>query len=130
MLDGTRVLIFRKFWSLGVFVGFLLVCSVLVIRQFAVNETRHVELREALILLYSKGYWVEADRLYQRLLGEVKRLSNPMLLDDYQRTLTLIDPMNDQPTNLIWQYHWTISNELEKRSESSLERALKMAREK
>jgi hypothetical protein len=50
-------------------------------------------------------------------------------MDDYQRTLMLVDPATQQQNNLIWRYHWTVSNELEKRSESTLRRALKMAQE-
>ena len=41
----------------------------------------------------------------------------------------LVDPATQQPDNLIWKYHWTVSKELEKRSESTLQRALKMAEE-
>jgi hypothetical protein len=120
----------RRYRSLLLFVVFFVVCSVLVIRQFTANEARHVELREAFILLYSKGYQPEAKQLFQRLVGEVDGLSNTLMWNDYQRTLTLINPMHDEPDNLIWAYHWTISNELEKRSESSLQKALRMAREK
>ena len=38
-------------------------------------------------------------------------------------------PGAKQPENLIWRYHWTISNELERRSESTLQHALKLAEE-
>ncbi len=121
---------FSKYRSLVFFVLCVVVASVLVIRQFTLNQARHVELREAFILLHSRGYQTETERLYKRLLQEIEGLSEARLWDDYQRTLTLIDPMHDAPSNLIWQYHWTISNELEKRSASSLEKALKLAREK
>ena len=47
-----------------------------------------------------------------------------------ERTLGLVDPRTQHPENLIWKYHWTVSNELEKRSEGTLARALKMAEEK
>ncbi len=102
----------------------------MVIRQFNLNQSKHVELREAFILLNSRGYEKEADRLYQRLLVEMENLSNRALLDDFQRTLTLVDPARPDEENLLWRYHWTVSNELEKRNESSLQRALKLAREK
>ncbi len=120
----------RKYRSLVLFIVFFAACSTLIVRQFIVNQSRHVELREAFILLYSKGYQPEAERLFQSLLADVDGLSNAMVWDDYQRTLTLIDPTRDQPDNLIWQYHWTVSNELEKRSESLLQKALKMAGDK
>jgi len=94
-----------------------------------VNQSRHVELREYFILLFSKGYRPEAERLFQRLMRELQTLPNKALMDDYQRTLMLVDPAPQQQTNLIWRYHWTVSNELEKRSESTIRRALKMAQE-
>ena len=51
----------------------LVFCSVMVLRQFKINHQRHNELREAFILLQSKGYTNQADRLYYRLLVEVER---------------------------------------------------------
>jgi hypothetical protein len=101
----------------------------MVVRQFMMNQSRHVELREYFILLYSKGYRPEAERLFKRLMRELEALPNKVLMDDYQRTLMLVDPATQQQNNLIWRYHWTVSNELEKRSESTLRRALKMAEE-
>jgi len=41
----------------------------------------------------------------------------------------IVDPGANRPDNLVWKYHWTVSNELEKRAESSLVRALKLAEE-
>jgi hypothetical protein len=101
----------------------------MVVRQFMANQSRHVELREYFILLYSKGYKPEAGRLLKRLMLELDVLPNKALMDDYQRTLMLVDPATQQPDNLIWRYHWTVSNELEKRSESTLLRARKLAEE-
>ena len=112
-----------------IFFVLLIFCSAMVVRQFMVNQSRHVELREYFILLFSKGYRPEAERLFQRLMRELQTLPNKALMDDYQRTLMLVDPATQQQTNLIWRYHWTVSNELEKRSESTLRRALKMAQE-
>ena len=117
------------------FMGLLVVCSVMVIRQYTVNlsqrrdhQSQHVELREAFILLNARAYTNEASRLYQRLLKDIEKLSNEQLLEDYQRTLTLIDPAPKQPKNLVWNYHWTLSNELEKREEKSLVRARELAK--
>jgi len=120
----------RKHRSWFIFLGFLGLCSLLVAVQFRQNRTRHVELREAFILLHSRGYTAESERLYQRLLGELKNLPDSVLLEDFQRTLTLVEPGRQDPENLIWRYHWTVSNELEKRSAVSLQKALKLAREK
>ena len=112
-----------------VFFVLLIFCSAMVVRQFMVNQSRHVELRENFIVLYSKGYPEKAERLYKRLLRELEDLPNKALMDDYQRTFMLVYPATQQPDNLIWKYHWTVSKELEKRSESTLQRALKMAEE-
>ena len=110
-----------------VFLALLIFCSAMVVRQFMANQSKHLELREAFILLYSKGYRPEAERLYKRLLRDLEAIPNKTLMDDYQRTLLLVDPMTQQPDNLIWRYHWTVSKELEKRSESTLLRARKLA---
>ncbi len=99
----------------------------MVVRQISLNQSKHLELREAFILLYSRGYQPEAERLYQRLLAEMEHLPDKLLFEDFERTLTLVDPTRQEPDNLIWEYHWTVSNELEKRSEANLERALKLA---
>jgi len=106
---------FRQHRTALSFALLLIVCSVMVVRQFNRNHSRHVELREAFILLEVKGYRPQAERLYQRLLNELPNLSREDLLDDFQRTLTLVDPSQQQPSNLIWKYHWTVSNELERR---------------
>jgi hypothetical protein len=117
----------RQYRPLLLFAGFLVFCSVMVVRQFDLNQSRHVELREAFVLLFSRGYEAEATRLYQRLLLELEDLPDKALLEDFQRTLTLVDPAKGDPESLLWKYHWTVSNELEKRSTSSLKRALKLA---
>lgn len=102
----------------------------MVIQQMDQNQSKHVELREAFILLYSKGYTDRSQRLYDRLLRDLEKTSNRALFDDFQRTLQLVDPTTQHPENLIWRYHWTVSNELEKRQESNLARAMKLSEEK
>lgn len=111
-----------------IFAAVLIFCSVMVLRQARINQTAHSELREAFIILHSRGYTNQTQRLYNRLLRDLQKISNRDLREDFQRTLTLVDPAVQQPQNLIWKYHWTVSNELEKRSESSLARALEIAR--
>ncbi len=110
-----------------IFAAVLTFCSVMVLRQATVNQSAHAELREAFIILHSRGYTNQAQRLYNRLLRAMPDRSNEDLREDFQRTLTLVDPSVQQPQNPVWKYHWTVSNELEKRSESSLARALKLA---
>jgi len=110
-----------------IFLALLIFCSAMVVRQFITNQSKHVELREAFILLFSKGYRPDADRLLHRLMRDLEDLPDKALMDDYQRTLLLVDPTTKQQDNLIWRYHWTVSNEIEKRSMSALVRARKLA---
>lgn len=112
-----------------IFSVLVLFCGVMVLRQIEANQSAHADLREGFILLQTKGYKNEAQRLFQRLLADLESLPNKALAEDFQRTLTLVDPAKQDPENLIWKYHWTVSNELEKRSESTLAKALKLAHE-
>jgi len=107
----------------------LVVASILLIQRIHSRQSRHVEIREAFILLHTRGYTNEATRLYQKLLNDLQDLSNKQVMDDFQRTLLLVDPSAYQPSNLLWKYHWTVSNEMDKRSESTLMRALKLSEE-
>jgi len=119
----------QQYRFFGLFLALLVFCTLMVIRQFNVNRARHVELREAFILLQAKGWTNEAQRLFARLINELPEQSDKVLIDDFQRTMMLVDPGSKHPESLIWTYHWTVSNELERRSESTLRRALKLARE-
>jgi len=115
-----------------IFFVLLIFCSAMVVRQFVVNQSRHVELREAFILLHNnQGYPQETERLFRRLMRELEGLPNKALMDDYQQTLMLVDPATQHQDNLIWRYHLSVRNELRKRSEGTLtlQRALKMAEE-
>ena len=58
------------------FLALLVFCSVMVIRQFNVRQSKHVELREAMILLQTGGYTNEAQTLYRRLLLDLDQLTN------------------------------------------------------
>jgi len=121
------VRLLRQYHFIWTFLVVLLFCSVMVLRQFNINRHRHNELREAFILLHARGYTNQADRLYYRLLVELDRAPDRVLLDDFQRTMMLVEPEVPQPKNLVWKYHWTVSNELEKRSTKAFGRALKLA---
>jgi hypothetical protein len=109
------------------FAVLMLVCGVMVLRQMELNRAAHVDVREAFILLQSKGYKAEAQRLFQMLLADLEQLPNQSLTEDFQRTLPLVEPSKQDPENLLWKYHRTVSNELEKRSEHALAKALKLA---
>src|SRR5205809_307501 len=96
-----------------IFFVLLIFCSAMIVREYLMNQSRHEELREYFILLYhNKGYPQQAERLFKRLMRELETLPNKALMDDYQRTLMLVDhPATPQPDNLIWKYHSTVSNE-------------------
>lgn len=125
---------FRQYRFILLFFLLLIFCSVMWVRQKDAKEFRHVEMREAFILLHMRNYTNEARTLFDKLVLEVPKytdqISDKALLDDFQRTLMLVDPYSNQTNNLLWKYHWMLSNELDKRSESSLERARKLAAEK
>jgi hypothetical protein len=120
---------FRQYRFVLLFFALSAFCSVMVIHGINSRQTKHVERREAFVLLQARGYTNEAMRLYQKLLFEIPKLTNKELLDDFQRTLLLVDPYTMQTNNLIWKYHWTISNELDRKSENTLKRARKLADE-
>lgn len=107
----------------------LVFCSVMVVRQYRAKQTRHVELREAFILLHSGGYSNEAAVLYKRLLRDLENLPTRQLVDDWQRTVIMVDPTANQPDNLVWKYYWTVRQEMEKRSEDTIQKARKLAAE-
>ena len=119
----------RPYHFIALFLVTLVFCSVMVIHQIHANQSRHVKLREAFILLHTRGYTNEARFLYQRLLDEAEKLSDTQLLDDFQRTLLVVDPTISAPQNLIYNYHWYISSELDRRSTKALRRALDLADE-
>jgi hypothetical protein len=119
----------RQYRFVLLFFALLVFCSWMVIYQARARQTKHVERREAFILLQARGYTNEATRLYHKLLLEMPKLTNKELLEDFQRTLLLVDPYSNQTNNLVWNYHWTISNELDRRSEGTLKRARELADE-
>jgi len=119
----------RQYRFVLLFLALLVFCSVMVLHQFNARQSKHVEMREAFILLHTRGYTNESQQLYQKLLLAMPKLSQKALLDDFQRTLLLVDPYSQQTNNLIWKYHWTVSNEIERKQQTMLERAKKLATE-
>jgi len=99
-----------------VFLALLVFCGAMVVRQFAANKSKHVELREEFIERYRQGYREDAARLYERLMRDLQILPDQTLQDDLRRMLVLVNPTNQQSENLIWRYHRTVSHEIEKRS--------------
>src|ERR1051325_8136143 len=87
-----------------IFLLLLVFCSLMVMRQFNLRQSRHVELREALIVLHTGNYTNEARIIYNRLWSDVRKLSTKELIDDWQRVVVMVDPNTKQPDNPVWQY--------------------------
>lgn len=115
------------------FLAVLAFSSIMVIWQLDARKdakkSRHVELREAMILLQTGGYTNQADKLYLKLFSDLEKLSDKELVEDWQRTVILVDPGSHQPSNAVWRYYWTVRNTMERRSESIIQRALKLSEE-
>lgn len=117
----------RRHQYLLCFLAVLVFSSVMVIRQFFANESAHVELREDFMLLHERGETKPEERLYQMLIQQLPDLTDKALVDDLQRTVMLIDSKTPQLNNLIWKYQVSVKNELRKRSEHRVSRALERA---
>lgn len=107
------------------FCAVLVLSSILVIRQFMTNVSAHVERREDFIVLYERGHVKIAEHLYQVLIKNFPKLSDSALWNDAHRTAMLVDAKAPQPNSLIWKYHFTVRNELARRTEWRLARVLK-----
>ena len=129
----TSMLFLRQHKFTLLFLGVLVFCSVMVIRQTdwtqGRKERRHIELREAMILLQTGGYTNDAIKLYFSLWGDIGKLTDKQLVEDWQRAVVLVDPSLHQPSNTIYQYYWNVRSEMERRSENIIERARKLAAE-
>ena len=108
-----------------VFLASLVLCSVLVIRQYLVNQWEHVDLREDFILLHDQGQARGAERLYQMLIQELPQLPDRALIADQQRLTVLFLPQKPPPEDLLWKYYVSVQNELQRRTDERLARALK-----
>src|SRR5439155_8607454 len=64
----------RQNQYLLVFVGVLILSSVLVIRQFMANQSAHIDRREDFILLHDRDEKKACAWLYQRLIQELPAL--------------------------------------------------------
>ena len=120
----------RRHQYLLCFLGLLVFSSVMVLRQFLDNQSAHVELREDFLLLHERGETKACDSLYQQLIEALAGLDERSLVDDLQRTRLLVDPKTPDVSNLVWKYHVSVKNELQRRSEKRLARVLQRPEEK
>ncbi len=117
----------RRNQYLLLFAAMLVFSAVMVIRQFVINQSTHIELREDFILLCERNEMKASQRLYDQLMRELPSLSEPSLVTDLQRAAMLVDPKTPAPENLLWKYYAAVKSEMEKRSEQRLKHALQHA---
>jgi len=110
-----------------VFVAVIIFCSVMVMRQFLVNQWEHVDLREDFIVLHDTEKTRGAERLYQLLIQELPDLPDRALIDDEQRLTILFASQKPPPEDLIWKYYVSVQNELKSRTDERVTQALKRA---
>jgi hypothetical protein len=117
----------RQYRYVLIFLALLVFCSVMVLWEYSVSESAHVERREDFILLQTRGRVKETERLYQRLIQEMPALSDRILANDLQRTSMLINPQAPDTDNLVRKYNISVKNELTRRAERRVNRAQQAA---
>jgi hypothetical protein len=117
----------RRHRYLLIFSFVLILCSFMVIREYLAREWAHVDLREDFILLHQKGLLPQTERLYQLLIQDLPSLPDRSLLDDYSRTQSLVDATETPKDDLVWKYSISVKNELDRRLDERVARALKRA---
>jgi hypothetical protein len=105
----------------------LLFASVMTVQQFLANQSAHVQRVEDFILLHERGETKLCEQRYQRIVQELPALSDRALVDDWQRTVLLVDPKTPQLDNLLWKYHVSVNNELRRRADKRLKSVLQQA---
>jgi hypothetical protein len=115
----------RRHQFLLCFLAVLVFSSIMVVRQFLANQSKHAEMREDFILLNERGDKESAEWLYERLIQQFPDLNEASLVQDLMRTSPLVTPlMAEEMDSLLWKYNVSVKNELKHRSESRVGRAL------
>lgn len=109
------------------FVVVMIFCSVMVVRQYVVNQWQHVDLREDFILLHDQGNTHGSQRLYQLLIQQLPALPAHDLIADQQRFDVLFLANKPSPEDLLWKYSVSVQNELKRRLNSRMAKALARA---
>lgn len=107
------------------FAAVLVFSSVMVLRQFTANQEAHVEMREDFIALCERGETAASERLYQRLIQQLPDSNDARLVEDLQRTAMLVSPEARVAEGLLWKYHVSVQNELQRRIDQRLARTLR-----
>ena len=105
-------------------VAVLVLSSVLVVRQYLINLSRHTGDVEDFLLLEGHNETKASEHLYQVLIQQLPHIGERELVQDLQRTAMVIDPKTSQRENLVWKYHVSVNNELKRRAEKRLKTLL------
>ena len=80
-------------------------------------------------MLQQRGHVKPAERFYQLLVQSLPDVQDKCLLEDFQRTGTLVDTNKPQLDNLVWQYHFSVRTVMQHRTEKRLAKLLKEFKE-
>ena len=101
-------------------VAVLIFSSVMVVQQYAANQSIHTQQVEDFLLLHGRGEHATCEHLYQVLVQQLPQLNDRALVQDLQRTAMIVDLKTPQLDNLVWKYHVSVNNELRQRAEKRL----------
>ena len=101
-------------------VAVLILSSVMVIQQYAANQSTHTQHVEDFLLLHERGEKQACEHLYQLLVQQLPRLNDRALVQDLQRTAMQVDIKTQQLDNFVWKYQVSVNNELRHRAEKRL----------
>ena len=123
----TAMRFVKRHQFLLAFLAVLVFSSVMVVRQVFLNQWAHADLREDFILLHDQGRTKEMEHLYQMLIQTLPRLPDRALVEDDQRLAFALAQKSATQDDLVWKYHVNVRNELQRRTEARVARALKRA---
>lgn len=119
----NRMQFLRRHQYLLCFLAVLVLACVMVIRQFEANQSAHIERREDFIFLVQHGK--PAEHLYQVLVQELQNQNEKSLVEDLERTASLVNTNATGQDDLILHYYVAVKKTLEQRSEQRLGPLLK-----
>lgn len=111
------------------FLAVLTLSTLLIARQYLINESGHVRMREDFLLLQTQGHPEAAKHLYQKLVQDIGKLSDLALVQDQQRldllAIQTTPPLT--PDSLLFKYRAAVLVELERRNNTRVSKALERA---
>ena len=99
------------------FLAVVLLCTLLVQYQVLRNEAAHIAMREDFIVMHQRGHTKGTEYLYQRLVQALPHQSLKSVIDDFQRTRSLVNTNAPLIDDLLWKYYVLTGNEMTRRAE-------------